>query len=308
MKLVKALRQQIKKTGRRYRLVYLFALPYAWLFLFWFLPFLIVVGISFSESVIAIPPYTALFSKAGEGIFVLKISLSNYLFLISQRLYALAYVNSLVLGFLTTLFCLVLAYPAAWGLLRLSPSWRFPCLALLVAPFWIAFLVRIYAWIGLLSEEGFLSQLLVSLGLLSQGQGLIGTSLGVLIGMVYTYLPFMILPLYTALEKIDFSLVEAAFDLGCRPFKVFWKIVLPLSKKGALTGAILVFIPAMGEFAIPELLGGKKVLMIGQAVWSEFFYNRDWPLASALAICMLVTLLPPILLLARLQKSTNTQD
>ncbi len=299
------LRQKIKSFSRRYALLYLFALPYTWLFLFWCLPFLIVVGISLSESVIAIPPYTPIFSVLEGGGLAIKVSLSNYFFLFTQRLYAFSYLNALVLGFATTICCLCLAYPAAWVIIRLPSRVRFPLLVLLIAPFWISFLVRIYAWIGLLSEDGFLSQFLAFCGLLSKGEGLVGKPAGVLLGMVYAYLPFMVLPLYTTLEKMDFSLIEAAFDLGCRPFKVFWTIVLPLSKKGALTGAVLVFIPAMGEFAIPELLGGKKVLMIGQAIWSEFFYNRDWPLASSLAICMLLTLLPPILLLARLQKEKS---
>jgi len=285
----------------------LLSLPFFWLTFFLLAPLLIMVLISFSESVIAIPPYTALFSWAEHGILTLKVSFLNYLFVFAEALYALAYLNSFALGLTTTVLCVLIAYPLAYVLVQIEGKWRFIFLVLLMLPFWISFLVRVYAWIGLLSPHSLLSDFVAFLGLIPKDTGLIGTHGGVLIGMVYTYLPFMVLPLYTALEKIDISLVEAASDLGARPLKVFFRIILPLSWRGGLTGATLVFIPVVGEFAIPELLGGQKTLMIGQMIWNEFFYNRDWPLASALAMCMLLTLVPPILMLARIQKN-DTSD
>ena len=284
----------------------IFLWPYGWLLGFLCIPLLIVLGISFSESVIAIPPYAPLVSWIAQKAILIRISLENYTFTLSDPLYVLAYLNSFGLALCTTFLCLCLAYPVAYAMIRLPPKVRLWGLALILLPFWISFLVRVYAWIGLLDAQGLLSLLLQKVGLLKAGQGLIGTSIAVLIGMVYTYLPFMILPLYTVLERIDFSLMEAASDLGCRPFFIFWKIILPLSKRGALAGSILVLIPVVGEFAIPELLGGGKVFMIGQMIWSEFFYSRDWPLASALAILMLVTLVPPIVLLQRLQKNEKS--
>lgn len=280
----------------------LFAIPYVWFTLFLLVPLLIVWGISFSESMIRIPPYEPLLMRLGSAAWALKVTFSNYLLIFHDRLYALAYLNSFKMAFYTTVLCLLLAYPAAYGLVNLPPRWRFPGLVLMMAPFWISFLVRIYAWIGLLNDDGLLCLLFRSLGWLGPTETLIGTQTGVLIGLVYTYLPFMVLPLYTALEKVDDALVEAALDLGCRPLTAFWRIVVPMSWRGALTGAMLVLIPVVGEFVVPELLGGNKVLMIGQVVWGEFFYNHDWPAACALAIAMLITLVPPIVILGSLQR------
>lgn len=276
-------------------------IPYSWLLLFFLIPFAIILGISFSESVIAIPPYKPLFFWAQNQILEIKISFSNYLFILSDKLYLAAYMNSLAIAFLTTSVCLLIGYPMAYGIVRSPPKWKTPLLMLVILPFWTSFLVRVYAWMGLLSEEGVINYLLLYVGLIREPLMLTNNLFAVSIGIIYAYLPFMILPLYTALEKIDFLLLEAAFDLGCRPTRAFWKILFPLSFKGALGGAMLVFIPAVGEFVIPELLGGSKILMIGKVLWDEFFYNHDWPTASALAVLMLVLLLGPMILFQKLQ-------
>ncbi|TGW15915.1 ABC transporter permease subunit [bacterium NHP-B] len=280
----------------------IFMVPYVWLSAFLLVPLIVIFCISFSESLIAIPPFAPMISWVGRHVMQIKISFDNYAFILSDPLYILSYLNSFGLAFATTLLCLVSSYPVAYGLFLLPKRTRFFCLMLLLLPFWISFLVRVYAWIGLLDAQGFLSLLLQKLGLFHSTEGVLGTPVAVLLGMVYTYLPFMILPLYNALEKIDFHLVEAASDLGAKPLAIFWKIIFPLSRRGALAGSILVLIPVVGEFVVPELLGGGKVLMIGQMIWNEFFYSRDWPLASALAMLMLVTLVPPIMILQRLQK------
>lgn len=283
----------------------IFALPRLWLCVFLLTPMLIILGISFSEAAIAIPPYAPLISWAKNGILSIHISFENYLFVFSDRLYILAYLHAFILAFSTTLLCLLIAYPVCYALLHLQERTRFILLSLLIFPFWISFLVRIYAWIGLLDASGPLSLFLRFCGIIGPEESLIGTSFSVLIVMIYTYLPFMLLPLYTAMEKIDFNLVEAASDLGARTHAVFFRIIWPLTRRGALTGGVLTLIPVVGEFAIPELMGGGKVLIIGQVIWGEFFANRDWPLASALAILMLTTLIPPIMLLQRLQKKSH---
>jgi len=270
-------------------------IPYTWCILFFVLPFLMVLGVSLSESVPGIPPYSSLFSWTGKKVLQLRISLANYVFIFEDNLYLLAYANSLMVAFLTTVVCLIIGYPLAYGIIRTSRKWQPLLLMLIILPFWTSFLVRVYAWMGLLDDQGVINSLLLSLGVIQEPLALTDNFFSVSIGIVYAYLPFMILPLYASLEKIDFSLLEAASDLGCRPSRVFWKIILPLSWKGALGGSMLVFIPAVGEFVIPELLGGSKILMIGKVIWDEFFYNNDWPTAGALATVMLITLLIPII-------------
>lgn len=284
----------------------LFSIPYIWLFVFLCIPFAILLGISFCESTIRIPPYTNLWKQIGPFMWSLRLNIGNYVMLFNDPLYILAYLNSLKIAFFATFFCVLLAYPAAYGIVQLPQPWRFRCVVLVMLPFWITFLVRMYAWVGLMSSGGALCRLFQFLGLLKADEVLVGTPLGVLIGLVYTYLPFMFLPLYNALEKIDKTLIEVALDLGCPPHRVFWRLIVPLSWRGMLTGAILVFIPVIGEFTVPELLGGNKVLMIGQVVWGEFFHTHDWPAACALAIAMLATLIPPVLVLSRLQGRGHT--
>lgn len=266
--------------------------PYAWLLLFFLVPFLIVLKISLSEPQMGIPPYMPLIDWA-EGSF--KGTLAGYNTLLGDSLYLLAYLGSLKLAGISTLGCLALGYPAAYAIARAPQSRRQGLLMLVALPFWTSFLIRVYAWIGILKNEGLLNMALQALGLISEPLQILETSTAVVIGMVYSYLPFMILPLYATLEKMDLSLLEAAADLGCRPFKAFLSITLPLSMPGVIAGCMLVFIPAVGEFVIPDLLGGPDTLVIGKVLWAEFFDNRDWPTASAVAVAMLVLLVVPIM-------------
>ena len=301
MRLFQGFRTVSEKIQKAAPFVLTALIPYLWLILFFLIPCLIILNISFAEGVIAIPPYKPLMSWVGTELIEIKISLSNYLFILNEKLHLWAYLNSLWIAFLTTTLCLVLGYPMAYGIIRSPEKWRLFLLILIVLPFWISFLVRVYAWMGLLADDGLINSTLQALGLITHPLPLINNMFAVGVGITYAYLPFMILPLYASLEKIDFALVEAAFDLGCGPARAFWKIVVPLSRRGVLAGSMLVFIPAVGEFVIPELLGGSKVLMIGKVLWNEFFYNRDWPIASALAILMLLLLVGPMTILQRAQ-------
>jgi putrescine transport system permease protein len=266
--------------------------PYAWLAVFFLVPFLIVLKISLSEPQMGIPPYMPLVDWA-EGSF--KGTLAGYNTLLGDSLYVLAYLGSLKLAAISTLGCLLLGYPAAYAIARAPASRRQALLMLVALPFWTSFLIRVYAWIGILKNEGLLNMALQALGIISEPLQILETSTAVVIGMVYSYLPFMILPLYATLEKMDLSLLEAAADLGCRPFKAFLSITLPLSMPGIIAGCMLVFIPAVGEFVIPDLLGGPDTLVIGKVLWADFFDNRDWPTASAGAVAMLVLLVVPIM-------------
>ncbi|MDJ0928162.1 MAG: ABC transporter permease subunit [Gammaproteobacteria bacterium] len=268
-------------------------LPYAWLLLFFLLPFAIVVKISFAEALIAVPPYTELLRWI-DGRLQLGATIENYLFLFTDKLYVLAYLNSLKIAAVSTLVCLLIGYPMAWAIARSSPSTRNVLLLLVVLPSWTSFLIRVYAWMGILSNTGYLNSLFTGLGLVDSPVQMLRTDLAVYIGIVYTYLPFMVLPIYTNLVRLDYSLVEAARDLGAPPWRCMLQIVLPLSSGGIIAGCMLVFIPATGEFIIPELLGGADTLMIGKVLWQEFFNNRDWPVASAVAILLLLILLVPI--------------
>jgi putrescine transport system permease protein len=269
------------------------AIPYLWLFLFFLVPFLIVLKISFAEVQIAQPPYTPLVAVEDETVNV-SLNIGNYLFLFTDDLYLLSYLQSLKVAFISTVLCLLIGYPMAYAIARASPSWRNVLLLLVVLPSWTSFLIRIYAWIGLLKNNGYINNLLMALGLIDQPLAILHTPMAVYIGIVYAYLPFMILPIYANLVKLDLSLLEAAYDLGARPWRTFLSVTLPLSKAGIIAGSMLVFIPAVGEFVIPELLGGPQTLMIGKILWQEFFNNRDWPVASAVAIVMLLLLILPI--------------
>lgn len=269
------------------------AAPFLWLALFFLLPFGIVLKISLAEALIAVPPYTELIARAADGL-KLQATFENYRFLFSDELYALAFLNSLKIAALSTLGCLLIGYPLAWGVAQSETRTRNLLLLLIVLPSWTSFLIRVYAWVGILGTNGYLNQLLMGLGLADQPVPLLRTDLAVYIGIVYTYLPFMVLPLYANLVQIDQRLLEAAADLGARPWQSFWHITLPLSRAGIVAGCLLVFIPATGEFVIPELLGGADTLMIGKVLWQEFFNNRNWPLASAVAIFLLALLLVPI--------------
>ncbi len=272
------------------------AIPYLWLIFFFVIPFIIVLKISFAESRIAMPPYSPLWEWVSTSTMQIKLTMSNFGFLFEDALYKNAYLSSVRIAFVSTLLCLLIGYPMAYGMARAKPSTRNILLLLIILPFWTSFLLRVYAWIGLLKNNGVINNLLVSLGLIDEPIVMMQTDFAVYLGIVYSYLPFMILPLYATLEKMDVTLLEAAADLGCRPIKAFLRITLPLSTPGIIAGCMLVFIPAVGEYVIPALLGGPSTLMIGRVLWDEFFANRDWPVASAVAIAMLLLLVIPIML------------
>ena len=277
------------------------AFPYAWMLLFFLIPFLIILKISLAETQVAIPPYTSLVEYAEEKLTVV-VNIGNYLYLLQDEMYLDSYLQSLRVASISTLLCLLIGYPIAWSIAHSSPSMRNTLLMLVVLPSWTSFLIRVYAWIGILKNNGLINNALMGLGIIKEPLQLMHTDLAVYIGIVYAYLPFMILPLYTALMRVDYSLIEAASDLGARPWKTFLTILLPLTKSGIVAGSMLVFIPAVGEFVIPELLGGPDSLLIGRVLWQEFFNNRDWPVASAVAVVMLTLLMIPIIWFYRYQR------
>lgn len=276
------------------------ALPYLWLICLFLLPFLTVFKISFAEMARAIPPFTDLVTWADDKLDI-ALNFANYFQLFDDPLYVDAYLQSLQIAAVSTLCCLLIGYPLAWAVAHSSSSTRNILLLLVILPSWTSFLIRVYAWMGILKENGVLNNVLLWLGVIDHPLIILHTNTAVYIGVVYSYLPFMVLPIYTALTRIDYSLVEAALDLGARPMKTFFKIIVPLTKGGIIAGSMLVFIPAVGEFVIPELLGGPDSIMIGRVLWQEFFNNRDWPVASAVAILMLLLLIVPIILFHKYQ-------
>ncbi len=269
-------------------------IPFLWLLLFLVVPFAIVLKISFAEMAVARPPFTELFSLAEEKLSIL-LNLGNYLFLLKDSLYTEAYFSSIKTAAIATSLALLIGYPIAYGVARSSSGVRNLLLLAIVLPSWTSFLLRIYAWIGILKSNGLINNLLMKLNIIDAPLHLLHTDFAVYVGIVYAYLPFMILPLYTNLVKLDESYLEAAADLGAKPWKTFLFVTLPLSKGGIIAGSMLVFIPAVGEFVIPALLGGPDTLMIGKVLWEEFFSNRDWPVASAVAIVMLLLLIIPMM-------------
>ncbi|QFI56448.1 ABC transporter permease subunit [Aeromonas simiae] len=279
---------------------FVIAVPFFWLFLFFLLPFIMVLKISFAEADVAIPPYTDVVTWADSQLTIL-LNLGNYLLLDEDELYLAAYLGSLKMACVSTLLCLLIGYPMAYAISKADKHMQTVYLLLIMMPTWTAILIRVYAWMGILSNNGLLNSLLMGVGLIDQPLQILNTNTAVYIGIVYSYLPFMVLPLYANLAKHDQSLLEAASDLGARNLTRFWQITVPLSKNGIIAGCMLVFIPVVGEFVIPELLGGPETLMIGRVLWQEFFNNRDWPVASALAVVMLVVLLIPIILFNRNQ-------
>ncbi len=274
--------------------------PFFWMLLFFLLPFAIILKISFAEADIAIPPYTSLTEWADNQLTIL-LNFGNYVLLSEDQLYVAAYLGSLKIAIVSTVLCLLVGYPMAYAIARSSKQMQPVWLLLIMMPTWTALLIRVYAWMGILSNNGLLNNALLWLGVISEPLQILNTNLAVYIGIVYAYLPFMVLPLYANLVKHDLSLLEAAADLGAKGYSAFWKITVPLSKGGVITGCMLVFIPVVGEFVIPELLGGPETLMIGKVLWQEFFNNRDWPVASSLAVIMLLILMIPIILFNRNQ-------
>jgi putrescine transport system permease protein len=279
--------------------------PYLWLIVFFLVPFLIVLKISVSHTAIAQPPYTPVFDP-GAGWSALKefvsaLSFENYALLGSDWIYLLSYLRSLEIAAGSTALLLSIGFPLAYGLARAPRQWQPMLFVLMVLPFWTSFLIRIYAWINILQRDGLLNQALLALGLVDEPPAWLSTDTAVYIGIVYSYLPFMVLPIYATLEKMDETLIEAATDLGCPRWKAFWLVTLPLSLPGVVAGVLLCFIPIVGEFVIPDLLGGSQTLMIGQTLWTEFFANRDWPVASAVAVVLLCLLVVPIVIYQQMQ-------
>jgi putrescine transport system permease protein len=279
------------------------AIPMLWLILFFVVPFLIVLKISLSETRLAIPPFAPLFEWR-DGWPVLHVHLSGYVRILfgEDKLYLLSYLYSVKVAAISTFFCLLVGYPMAYAIAHAGPTWRNVLLMLIVLPFWTSFLLRVYAWIGLLKNNGVINNVLMWLGVIHEPITLLQTDFAVYIGIVYSYLPFMILPLYANLEKHDQTLLEAAADLGARPFTSFLRITLPQSLPGIVAGSLLVFIPAVGEYIVPSLLGRTDQLMIGRVLWDEFFENRDWPVASSVAILILLVLVVPIMLFQRYER------
>jgi len=280
--------------------------PYVWMLLFFLVPFGFVLKISLSQTAIAQPPYTPVFAP-GEGWTALKaafaaLSLDNFRLLVSDNLYVFSYLRSLTVAVVATSILLAIGYPIAYGMARLPKRWQGIAMMLVIVPFWTSFLIRIYAWINILQHDGLLNQILLTLHLVSAPVVWLSTDSAMYLGIVYSYLPFMILPLYAMLAKMEPALEEAASDLGASPLQVFWLVTFPLSLPGVAAGVLLCFIPIVGEFVIPDLLAGSNSLMVGQTLWLEFFTNKDWPVASASAIVLLVLLLAPLLLYERMQR------
>jgi putrescine transport system permease protein len=274
-------------------------IPYLWLLAFFLVPFLIVLKISLSQTAIAQPPYVPVLDLAagwpGLKAFFAALSLDNYVLIGSDPLYLLSYVKSVEIAAFSTLILIFIGYPIAYAMARVPRCWQAVLVVLVVLPFWTSLLIRIYAWMNILQHDGPLNQALLALSIVKEPQAWLATDTAIYIGVVYSYLPFMVLPLYATLEKLDESLREAAADLGCPRGKIFWLVTLPLSSSGLLAGVLLCFIPIVGEFVIPDLLGGSQSPMIGQTIWTEFFSNKDWPAASAVAVVLVCLLVTPIL-------------
>jgi putrescine transport system permease protein len=280
--------------------------PYVWMALFFLVPFGFVLKIGLSQTAIAQPPYTPVFD-IGEGWAALRaavaaLSLDNFRLLVSDNLYILSYLRSLVVATVATSILLVIGYPIAYAMSRLPRQWQGIAMMLVIVPFWTSFLIRIYAWVNILQHDGLLNRILLALHIVSEPVVWLSTDTAMYLGIVYSYLPFMILPLYATLAKMEPALEEAASDLGASPLEVFWLVTFPLSLPGVAAGVLLCFIPIVGEFVIPDLLAGSDSLMIGQTLWLEFFTNKDWPVASASAVVLLVLLLAPLLLYERMQR------
>ena len=288
------------------------SIPYFWLIALFLVPFGIVLKIALSDPQVSIPPYTPHLDLsagwAGIKDFFSQLDFENFIWLTEDNLYWKAYVSSLRIALISTILTLLVGFPIAYAMAQAPKEWQPTLMMLIILPFWTSFLIRVYAWMGILSTEGFLNQFLLWTGLISAPLQIINTDWAVFIAIVYTYLPFMVLPIYASLEKLDPSYIEAAQDLGCSRAQAFWSVTIPLSKSGVIAGCFLVFIPVVGEFVIPSLLGGSKTLMIGKVLWDEFFSNRDWPVASAVAVILLLILIIPIVLFQKQQERAQEAD
>jgi len=286
----------IKRKVQTWRRVTI-AVPFLWLFLFFLLPFAIILKISLADPIVAQPPFTPLFDEHGS----LSISFDSFRFLLTDKLYVITYLKSVVLAASAMFLCLLLGFPMAYGIARSSPATRSLLLLLVILPFWISFLLRVYAWMGLMNNYGVINNTLMWAGLIDQPIQIMYTDFAIFVGLTYSYLPFMVLPLYATLERMDLDLIEVAQDLGASRTQAFWDVTWPLARPGVIAGCMLVFIPAMGEYVIPYLLGGPESMLIGRVLFDEFFVNRDWPLASSVAIVLLLLLVIPIVFMQRNQ-------
>ena len=298
---------ELANAGKRDRFwrSFVIAAPYVWLLLFFLAPFAIVFKISFADPIGAQPPFTPFFDWSAEVGSRILATLDNYSFLLEDKLYWVSYLKSIKIALISTVLCLLLGFPMAYAIALTPSPWRNLLLLLIILPFWTSFLLRVYAWMVMLGKQGLINNLLMSVGLTDEPLQMLYTDAAVYLGIVYTYVPFMILPLYATLEKLDLDLHEAAADLGAHPIQVFRDITLPLAMPGIIAGSLLVFIPALGEYVIPALLGGLDSLMIGRTLYDEFFVNRDCPLASAVATVLVLILILPIMLFQRLQQETD---
>ncbi|MDR0631666.1 MAG: ABC transporter permease subunit [Holosporaceae bacterium] len=295
-KIISWIMELVKKVSGRNILIFV---PFSWIFFFFICPCLILLEISFSESVIASPPYVSLVDWISGQMLQIRINLGNYIVLFTEEMYIRGFVTSILIAGTSTICCLLIGFPMAYAIARSSEKFRSILLMLVVLPFWTSFLIRVYAWIMLLSPRGFINTMLMKFHLIEAPLQLINNSFAACIGIIYAYLPFMIFPLYSAIEKIDYSLIEAAYDLGSSPMTAFFSIVVPLSAPGIYAGSALVFVPAIGEFVIPELLGGAQTLTIGRLVWNEFFGNMSWPAAASLSMVLLIFIVFPIIIAQR---------
>jgi putrescine transport system permease protein len=296
----------MSKNGRSWGARAVLLLPYLWLTVFFLAPFVIVLKISVSQTVIAQPPYVPVFDLAAgwQGLmdFFARLTLEGYQLIASDPIYLFSYLKSLQIAAISTAILLLIGYPVAYGVARSPRRLQPPLVMLVVLPFWTSFLIRVYAWINILQRDGLLNDVLLALHVVDEPVAWLASDTAIYIGIVYSYLPFMVLPLYATLEKMDETLLEAAADLGCPRWKTFLLVTAPLSMPGVAAGVLLCFIPIVGEFVIPDLLGGSRTLMIGQTLWTEFFFNRDWPVASAITVALLALLVLPILFYERLQR------
>ncbi len=280
-------------------------IPYIWLFIFFLVPFFIVLKISVAESLIASPPFSSLFQWAEDGALQIRVLFDNFAYLWEDELYVSTYINSVKVALISTVICLLIGYPMAYAIVRSSPTKKNILLMLIILPFWTSFLLRVYAWMGLLADQGTINNLLMTLGIIDEPIRMLYTQFAVYVGIVYSYLPFMILPLYANMEKLDLTLHEAAADLGAKPITTFLTVTLPMTIPGIIAGSLLVFIPATGEYIIPDLLGGGNSLMIGKVLYNEFNNNHDWPVAAAVAIALLIVLVAPMMLYQHIQSKEN---
>lgn len=294
------------RISREKRLV--IAIPYIWMVVFFLIPLFIVAKIGFSQTQVSIPPYTPLVEFGDNYLLKIHLHLGNFVTIFKDNFYLTAFLSSLRIALFSAFSCLIIGYTMAYGIHQSPKHWRPLLVLLVILPFWTSFLIRVYSWMGLLSQEGILNSLLLHLGIIHEPLRLLYHDGAVILGITYCYLPFMILPIYTALEKIDHTLLEAAFDLGCHPLKAFLTITLPLSTPGILAGFTLVFIPAVGEFVIPELLGGAETLLMGRVLWIEFFNNREWPLACALTLALLILFIVPVMVFQKIQLVQGEKD